>query len=145
MARRGSRSRSDAPRVANAPTLTTPASLSALLPPVGPLVPSPLLELEDGRQWHPDPERSPVMIGGRLARVVVHSRPVVAYGKPIYAYRGLPRGFQPPVGVKFESPFRVITCLRRKIRREIIFARGKAGSGKKQRMPRRDWKSSVSC
>lgn len=139
--RAGRQSRaSDASRVANAPTLTPFSALSTLLGP------APLLELEDGRQWHPDPDRGALSVGGRYARVVVHKRPLVAYSRPIYAKRGLPAGFQVPVGTMFESPFRVITCLRRKIRREIIFARNKAGSGVRRRRPRpRDWKSNVSC
>lgn len=108
------------------------------------------LSLDDDRRfWHPDPERGAVEIGGRWARVVVHSRPVVARSRALSAWglsdRGLPVGLQVPVGLRFESPFRVLTCLRRKIRRQVIFARRKAGKGVRRRRPRRTWRSQVVC
>lgn len=106
---------------------------------------SPLLEVEDARAWHPDPEQGALTIGGRFARVVVHSRPVVARANTIFSPSSYPVGFQVPVGVRFESPFKVVTCLRRKIRREIMFARNKAGKGVRKRRPRRSWRSNVSC
>lgn len=104
---------------------------------------------EDLRLWHPDPDRGAVQIGGRWAKVVVHSRPVVARSRALSAWglvdKGLPVGLQVPVGLRFESPFRVITCLRRKIRRQVIFARRKAGKGVTRRKPRRTWRSQVVC
>ena len=106
--------------------------------------PSPL-SIEDRRFWHPDPDRGAITLGGRFARVVVHKRPPIAFSKSLYAYRGLPRGIQVPVGVRFESPLKVVTCIRRKIRREVILARGHGGKGKRHRVPRRTWRSNVGC
>ena len=126
--------------------VSTLTELSAALSPL----PSPLLSsVEDGRFWHPDPDQGALTVGGRWARVVVHSRPIVARSETLKSWglvdRGVPVGFQVPVGVKFESPLRVITCMRRKIRREVIFARKKAGKGVKRRKPRRNWRSNVVC
>lgn len=118
--------------------------LSALLSPSS-LDDLSLSAVEDGRSWHPDPEQGALTIGGRFARVVVHSRPVIARSKPIWAWKGMPAGVQVPVGVRFESPFKVITCMRRKIRREVIFALNKGGKGVKRRRGRRSWRSNVSC
>lgn len=110
---------------------------------------APLSLHEDLRLWHPDPERGAVEVGGRWAKVVVHSRPVVARSRALSSWglsdRGLPVGLQVPVGLRFESPFRVLTCMRRKIRRQVIFARRKAGKGVKRRKPRRNWRSQVVC
>lgn len=100
---------------------------------------------EDRRAWEPDPERGALTFGGKYARVIVHSRPVVARANTLFSSRAYPVGLQVPVGVRFESPFKVITCVRRKVRRQIMFAKKKAGYGKKQRMPRRNWRSNVSC
>lgn len=100
---------------------------------------------EDRRAWGPDPERGAVTFGGQYARVVVHSRPVIARSNSVFTARGYPVGVQVPVGVRFESPFKVITCVRRKVRRQIMFAKRKAGYGQKQRKPRRNWRSDVSC
>lgn len=101
--------------------------------------------VEDARQWHPDPGHGALTIGGRFARVVVHKRPIVARANTLFSPRSYPVGFQVPVGLRFESPLKVVTCLRRKVRRNIMFAKRKAGFGKKQRMPRRTWRSNVSC
>lgn len=126
--------------------------LRSLLMPVTPSLPlarpslSNLFEVEDLRTWHPDPEQGALTIGGRFAAVIVHKRPVIARANTIWSARGLPVGVQVPVGFRFESPFKVITCLRRKVRRGVIFARGKAGFGvRRRRVGRRSWRSNVSC
>lgn len=129
------------------------SGLNAPLLPSRPLLPEfgPFIEVEDGRTYNPvDPSFRSLTIGGSIARinvakVVVHKRPVIAYGQPIYAYRGLPRGVQVPVGVKFESPFRVVRCLRRKIRREVIFALRKEKKGAGARHRRHNAFSKVGC
>lgn len=115
-------------------------SLSSLL-----LRPEPMTDVEDRRLWSPDVEPSGVTIGGRVARVIVHRRPVVARANTILTPRGLPVGLQVPIGLRYESPLFVLTCLRRKIRREIMFAKRKVGFGKKVKPPRRGWRSNISC
>lgn len=140
------RGRSGSRQSGRASPVSTLTQLSAALSPL----PSPLLSsVEDGRLWHPDPDQGALTVGGRWARVVVHSRPIVARSETFKSWglvdRGMPVGFQVPVGLKFESPLRVITCLRRKVRREVIFARKKAGKGVKRRKPRRNWRSNVVC
>lgn len=104
-----------------------------------------LADVEDGRLWHPDPEQGALTIGGRFAQVVVHKRPIVSRSNTIWSASGLPVGVQVPVGVRFESPLKVITCVRRKVRRQIMFATGRSGKGVKKRQPRRNWRSNVSC
>lgn len=143
---RGAGSVSRATRVASDPTstLTWLRTLSAPL-----RDPTALFQpLDDGRYWHPDPDQGALTIGGRYARVIVHQRPLVARSKALSSWiggKGLPIGLQVPVGVKFESPYRVLTCVRRKVRRAVVFARGKAGKGVKKRRPRRTWRSNVVC
>lgn len=50
------------------------------------------------------------------------------------------RKFSPLVG--FQAPEKVAVCVRRKIRKEVIIAKGGSGSGKRKR---RTWFSSVKC
>lgn len=118
-------------------SLRSPGLLTSLLEP-------PVIE-DDRRLFHFDKQRMAVRVGGNIARVVVHSRPIVARSNNIWSARGIPVGFQVPVGVRFESPLKVWTCIRRKVRRRVIFAKKKAGFGKSQRMPRRNWRSDVVC
>lgn len=141
MARRG---RSNTSAASRGFTIEPLAQLLTPLP--SPWAPSTWLsDVEDGRQWHPDPDQGALTVGGRFARVVVHKRPLVARANTIFSPSSYPVGLQVPVGVQFESPFKVITCLRRKVRREIMFAKRRAGYGKKVRKPRRTWRSNVSC
>lgn len=122
--------------------LSLTSRLPAALPP---LALSPLSLFEDRRAWDPDPERGALTFGGRYARMVVHTRPVIARANTLWSPSAFPVGIQVPVGVRFESPFKVITCLRRKVRREIMFARNKAGRGVPKRKSRRSWRSNVVC
>jgi len=107
--------------------------------------PSHLDQVEDGRVWHPDPEHGALTIGGRWARVVVHQRPIMARANTIFSPRSYPVGVQVPVGFKFETPLKVITCIRRRVRRSIMFATRRAGFGKRKRYPRRTWRSEIWC
>lgn len=106
-----------------------------------------LSQVEDGRRWHPDPDHGPLTIGGRWARVVVHKRPVIARSQALnpLGFRGFPRAVQVPVGVQFHSPLKVVTCVRRKVRRAVIFAKKKSGRGVKRRRPRRTFRSEIWC
>lgn len=47
--------------------------------------------------------------------------------------------------VKFSVPSHVAVCIRRKKRREVLFARGVGGSRRRQRRPRWSEFSSVNC
>lgn len=51
---------------------------------------------------------------------------------------------QTKAAVAFKSPERVLVCVRRKIRREVMHAYGISGS-RGQRRPRYNWMSRVSC
>lgn len=142
------RGRSETSAASRDPLRSLAAQLSMPQPslPLHPVsVPTALNEVEDGRLWHPDPEQGALTIGGRFARVVVHKRPIVARSNTLWSPAGLPVGLQAPVGLRFESPFKVVTCLRRKVRREIMFATGRGGKGVRKRRPRRSWRSNVSC
>lgn len=110
---------------------------------------SSLNEVEDGRLWHPDPDAGALTIGGRYARVIVHSRPIIKRSQTLSKWgitdRGIPIGVQVPVGIKYHNAFNVINCVRRKVRKQVLFARKKTGRGKSQRMPRYTWKSAIWC
>lgn len=84
--------------------------------------------IEDRRRWHPERWGRPLLGTVRSAtRVVV--KPSV--GPALTSH------------LKFADPRRVIICIRRKIRREVLLALGKGGGGNKS--PRRKPSSEVSC
>lgn len=92
-----------------------------------------LRELEDRRQWHPQPKhlRTPAVTRSGAARLQLSKRPTSTRTANQLSQR-----------VAFASPKHVLVCLRRKIRREIFFAlklKGRGGSRK-----RNPW-SNYSC
>lgn len=83
------------------------------------------------------PRRSRIAFTGshRYAeRLVVSRKPLERVRKTI------------PYRVQFLDPKRVLVCVRRKIRREVMFALGKGGKrGRERNRRRRDAYSGVSC
>lgn len=96
-----------------------------------------LSDIEDKRTWHPEGIwRSPRTVTGQASRII---RRVVPVEKPVGVFR---RG---PFEMYFHRDFdRVVTCIRRKARREIMHALGHSGK-KGQRSPRFNPDSMVKC
>lgn len=102
-----------------------------------------LIEVEDNRTYHPLFQYRPARtVGGRRSAATerVARRPS--------SRSRTPRLFTPSTLVGGEhaayvAPRRVLTCVRRQRRREVIMARGYGGA--KHRKPRRNWRSNVTC
>lgn len=113
----------------------------------------PLNLVEDLRLYHPEDDNRPALdVRSRPARFTVSSvvRPpsVSVHRRSFFArsyYSGGFRGFQVPVGIKFRSMFPVVTCLRRKMRRAVMFALGKTRKGSRGGRRDRNWRSDVKC
>lgn len=104
--------------------------------PIVHVAPSPLTVVEDRRQAHPLAFFAPAkQIDGTQGHQLVPKRP---------AKRG--RSNVVPVRVQFAAPERVVLCVRRKRRKEVLHALKKTGrGGGRQRRRRRTWFSDVSC
>lgn len=98
------------------------------------------VEVEDRRTWWPDDLEPFKTATGSSARVVVGQR--TARTAQAALNRLLP--IYPPSVVAFEAPRRVLVCLRRQRRKEVLHAIGVAGS-RFLRKPRRTAASGVSC
>lgn len=110
-----------------------------------------LTDVEDQRDFHFEPDPPAVDIRGRPVRfavssvvrppsVRVHRRSVVARDY----YTNMFRGFQLPYGIKYQSMFPVVTCVRRKMRRMVLFALGRTKKGSRGSRRRND-RSGVKC
>lgn len=89
--------------------------------------------VDDGRTWHPG--RHP--LGKRPQPRILRS----LSGKQGHRLRLTRYG-----NIRFESPANLLVCMRRKIRREVIHALGKAGSGqKRKKKAKRNENSGVVC
>lgn len=89
-----------------------------------------VLSLEDNRLFNPaGPFAAPQSFRRSARRLVV---------APTFSTSG-----SVPVGIAFSGPRQVARCVRRKVRREVILARGKGGG--RHRPPRRNYWSDVEC
>lgn len=97
-----------------------------------------LRTLEDRREFHPERARRPAR-GFFIPRhrLVILSDPVGD------SMRDMSQSV--PFSIGFERPKQVAVCIRRKQRREVIHALGKAGAGVRRRRPRRSEYSDVRC
>lgn len=105
----------------------------------------PLVQVEDRRLFHFDgPDAHPLESDGRPARLTVRDpkRPKRHKGA---AYRFGPKVYSQTKAIRaFAEPDRVLVCIRRQKRKEVLFAKRKAGRGG-MRPPRRNWMSYISC
>lgn len=88
--------------------------------------------LEDRRTFYPDPLFRPA------AALPRHAARIVASSS------GGGNAFYPSSRIAFAAPRGVAVCVRRKERREVLHALGKAG-GRVSRRRRRTWTSEVDC
>lgn len=107
-----------------------------------------VLALEDRRRWHPEgtraPARSLFRSSSRLTAIDRDPRQVPRNKDRFASVRKFPS--QTKAIVAFDVPRDVAICARRSMRREVLFARRKTGRGRpKQRRPRRNEYSSISC
>lgn len=105
-----------------------------------------LSEVEDRRLFHFEgPNRPALLDDGTLARTHLVDRPKNRNRVKPKAFRFGPKFYsQTKALVAFEEPQRVAVCIRRKARREVLFAKKRAGKGG-MRKPRRTWLSKISC
>lgn len=138
----------DAPAVARAPVLTLPIFLS-------PLVSGRVLRhVEDRRAWNPESDPPARNLRKSVRRLRVYSSPNAKAGKSTWSKgslslgRVLSGGFARvsalPHRISFPHPESVLVCVRRRRRRETLFASGKAGKGRLRRPKWNAW-SHVSC
>lgn len=122
--------------------------LSPLLDPVLPVQPLsplplpsellPLTEIEDLRFWHPDSDPDALLTSGVPT-------PIVERRSANSARRMTRRAiFLSRPTLAFHNPLNVVTCIRRKARREVLHALKKTRAGR-GRGRRRTWRSNIRC
>lgn len=94
-----------------------------------------LIHVQDYRSYNPDPLPAPLNTSGIHSRVIARGQlPVNRQSiKPIKTFSPL---------ITFKAPRNTIECIRRSIRKEVIFAKGKQG---KNRKPKYTDLSHISC
>lgn len=125
------------------PSLTVHRLPRVTLPVLSPLSLTPPTDLlGDRRQYHPlGPLRGAVSFSGGQHALRATDR------KNVDRFAGL-RKFpsQTKASIGFDAPVSVLVCVRRKRRKEVLFAKRKTGrGGARQRRPRRNWFSKIHC
>lgn len=101
--------------------------------------------LPDGRLFHPTPNFRPALtLRGGKASVGLVDRPASAKQRASGMFPR-PGSSQTRAVRAFSVPSSVAVCVRRKQRREVLHALGKAGRGGSQRKRRRSQWSHVTC
>lgn len=101
----------------------------------------PLIEVEDRREWHPDPV-APLRSPRRWRHRLTLPQVVISPARPARFGVSATKTYSPTLPA-FHAPKTLALCVRRKQRREVIFAKGKGGG--KHRRPRRNKWSNYSC
>lgn len=83
--------------------------------------------VEDRRQYHPDRRHRDARTLDGSAQLAVNSRRSLWHG------------------LRFINPRRVLICVRRAVRKEVMFAVGQGGKRGKRKSPRRSAYSDVRC
>lgn len=98
----------------------------------------PLLEIEDNRRFYADtPYYRPKTTSGAVAVV----RPAASPASRVRWASGLSR----PLRNVIQNPARAILCVRRQMRRQVLFSMRKAGRGIRVRSPRWNDRSFIFC
>lgn len=131
----------------NPQSTAIPRMLVSGLSPISiPVFTEPLVEVDDRRLFHFDPPagRAPLDEEGRPARITLRDKKRTR-GAKRGVYRFGPRIYSQTKAIRaFEEPRKVLICIRRQSRKEVLFAKRKAGRGG-MRPPRRNAWSSISC
>lgn len=101
-------------------------------------------EVEDNRRWHPEPPARGKTVSGGRPRIVVKRGP---NGRPLKSKFLKPSAAVSSVTSRlgYAVPRNIISCIRRAMRREIIFAFKKQKKGAGARRRRRNEKSNIDC
>lgn len=148
--KRNREARRDISTIANDP-------LPRLLEPVRPVRPvvitrpPDLRTLEDRRLFHPDPitpimdlrQRMPIVAAPKVARSTKGRIGPKKNQSSKYSYTA-PQAVFNRRAVLFQEPKKVVICVRRSMRTEVLHATGKAGKGG-QRKPRYNAHSNIRC
>jgi len=90
-----------------------------------------LRQIEDRRTYHPQADKRPARSLNRSQHSLV-----------IRDKKTSPRLSHQ---VQFDAPKRVLICIRRKMRKEVLFAKSKTGKGARARRHQRNYYSEVTC
>lgn len=112
--------------------------------PYTPVVTKPHLPSFDTRTWHPDPITRPIAEPRSASRLKLPKDSAVSSHRSVQDRSRNSRTGTLPATVAFSQPKQVTVCIRRKTRREVLFAKKRTGKGSSAPRTRSQW-SDVKC
>lgn len=112
--------------------------------PITPQLTKPLTDQIDNRFWTPEIP-SPGAVPRSAARLKAPSNGAVSVSGPSRTAVGNRRTRSVPSTIAFAKPTGVAVCVRRKTRREVLFAKNRTGKGARAFRRRRNHWSDVRC
>lgn len=107
-----------------------------------------LSEIEDRRTWHPSgktrPARSLTRSQHQL-KIATKRHTSPRSTDPVHKKIQRARDARLPHRVQFDAPENVLVCIRRKQRKQVLFALRKTGKGARARRHRQSYYSSIGC
>lgn len=98
----------------------------------------------DARRFHPEPLLRSICEPKVAARLTLPKKSAVSVRGASSTPVGNRRMGHLPTNVAFSQPAKVSVCIRRKARREVLFAKNRTGKGARSRRTRSYW-SDVKC
>lgn len=107
-----------------------------------------LTQIEDRRTWHPDGKTRPARsLNKSQHRLVIatnrHTSPRST--NPVHTKKAATRAAYLPHQIQFQAPKQVLVCIRRKKRKEVLFAKKLTGKGARARRHRSTEYTGVKC
>lgn len=112
--------------------------------PYVPIVTKPHLPTFDNRLWHPDPLTRTIAEPRSASRLTLPKESAVSPRRSVQDRPGNSRAARLPHRLAFSQPAQVAVCVRRKARREVLFAKRKTGKGRNATRRRTPW-SDIKC
>lgn len=113
--------------------------------PYAPIVTAPLhLPSFDARRFHPEPITRPIAEPRSASRLTLPRQSAVSSQGVVQTPSRNSRKGTLPATVAFSQPKQVSVCIRRKARREVLFAKQRTNKGARARRNRNQW-SDVKC
>ena len=103
-----------------------------------------LREVEDRREYHPEGFDRPARSVSRSRHRLVVAPSPIAVSPAFSSPQSVGSPVSVPNGVAFADSDRVLTCVRRSVRKQVLHALGKAGK-RGQKKPRRSAYSDIQC
>lgn len=107
-----------------------------------------LSQIEDRRTWHPQGKTRPArsfQSSQHKLKIATNRHTSPRSTNPVHLKKAAARAAALPHRVQFDAPQKVLICVRRQQRKQVLFALRKTGKGARAKRHRQSYFSSIGC